>query len=80
LGQARGKQDWEEEPHVIWYPRTTGIWQTVWFEAVPETRIADLRWTSDVQSWTVGLEVRLAGPLRPEMSVRVRLWRGEEEL
>jgi beta-galactosidase/beta-glucuronidase len=80
LGQARGKQDWEEEPHVIWYPRTTGIWQTVWLEPVPQTRIESLRWTSDVQSWTVGLEVRLNGPLRPEMSVRVRLWRGEEEL
>lgn len=80
LGQPRGKQDWEEEPHVIWYPRTTGIWQTVWLEPVPPTRIADLAWTSDVESWTIGLEVRLEGPLRPEMDVRVRLSQGDQEL
>ncbi|WP_432841422.1 glycoside hydrolase family 2 protein [Dactylosporangium sp. CA-092794] len=43
--QPRGKQDWHETPHEIWYRRTTGIWQTVWLEAVPETHIARLRWT-----------------------------------
>jgi len=30
LEKPRGKQDWQLEPHSIWYPRTTGIWQTVW--------------------------------------------------
>src|SRR4051812_24736380 len=30
LTKPRGKQDWQLEPHAIWYPRTTGIWQTVW--------------------------------------------------
>lgn len=25
LAQPRGKQDWQEEPHSIWYQRTTGI-------------------------------------------------------
>ena len=80
LGQPRGKQDWEIEPHVIWYPRTTGIWQTVWLERVPETRIADLHWTSDVASWTVGLEVRLEGPQRPNLRLRVSLRSGGEVL
>lgn len=28
----RGKQYWHEEAAAIWYPRTTGIWQTVWLE------------------------------------------------
>ncbi|MDQ3440290.1 MAG: glycoside hydrolase family 2, partial [Planctomycetota bacterium] len=28
LSKPRGKQDWRLEPHSIWYPRTTGIWQT----------------------------------------------------
>jgi len=28
--QPRGKQDWQEQPHAIWYHRTTGIWQPVW--------------------------------------------------
>ena len=35
LAKPRGKQDWLLEPHSIWYPRTTGIWQTVWLERVP---------------------------------------------
>ena len=35
LAKPRGKQDWQLEPHSIWYPRTTGIWQTVWMEVVP---------------------------------------------
>src|SRR5918993_1609851 len=35
LAKPRGKQDWLPEPHSIWYPRTTGIWQTVWLERVP---------------------------------------------
>ncbi|HEX5480615.1 MAG TPA: glycoside hydrolase family 2, partial [Dehalococcoidia bacterium] len=35
MAKPRGKQDWELAPHGIWYPRTTGIWQTVWIERVP---------------------------------------------
>ena len=37
LRQPRGKQDWQPEPHAIWYDRTTGIWQPVWLEHVPAT-------------------------------------------
>ncbi|MGO4427280.1 glycoside hydrolase family 2 protein, partial [Streptomyces sp. MCAF7] len=33
--QPRGKQDWRRDPHVIWYHRTSGIWQPVWLEEVP---------------------------------------------
>ncbi len=32
LRQPRGKQDWQREPHAIWYDRTSGIWQPVWLE------------------------------------------------
>ena len=45
LAKPRGKQDWKLEPHSIWYPRTTGIWQTVWIEKVPSTWIESLRWS-----------------------------------
>lgn len=40
LCKPRGKQDWELDAHSIWYPRTTGIWQTVWMEQVPATTSA----------------------------------------
>ena len=35
----RGKQDWEEKSHVIWYTRTSGIYKTVWMEKVHEVHL-----------------------------------------
>src|SRR4051794_33650316 len=43
LTKPRGKQDWQLEPHSIWYPRTTGIWQTVWLERVAPTYFGKIR-------------------------------------
>ncbi|MEV7128017.1 glycoside hydrolase family 2 TIM barrel-domain containing protein [Streptomyces sp. NPDC093260] len=47
LAQPRGKQDWQDRPHAVWYERTTGIWQTVWTETVAAAHITDLAWTPD---------------------------------
>ncbi|WFR67130.1 glycoside hydrolase family 2 TIM barrel-domain containing protein [Curtobacterium flaccumfaciens] len=58
--QPRGKQDWHEDPHAIWYRRTTGIWQTVWLEAVPTASIEYLRWTN-LDHQTLRLTVRVDG-------------------
>src|SRR5204863_5174476 len=55
LAQPRGKQDWQEIPHEIWYPRTTGIWQTVWLESVPITHIGRVRWTPHLEEWELGV-------------------------
>ncbi len=62
LAKPRGKQDWQPDPHSIWYPRTTGIWQTVWLERVPATRIGTIRWNSNLEAWDIGLEALLDGP------------------
>ena len=59
-GQPRGKQDWRPEPHDIWYHRTTGIWQPVWWEVVPATRVRSLRWTPDLVRGSAGLTVAAA--------------------
>lgn len=56
LAKPRGKQDWQENPHGIWYPRTSGIWQTVWLERVPETYIDRIRWTPHFERWEIGFE------------------------
>src|SRR5215217_3157861 len=56
LAKPRGKQDWQLEPHSIWYPRTSGIWQTVWTEIVPATRIGAIRWTPNLERWEIGFE------------------------
>lgn len=39
MHKPRGKQDWLPEPHGIWYPRTTGIWQSVWIEPVGKSHV-----------------------------------------
>lgn len=70
--QPRGKQDWHEQPHAIWYHRTTGIWQTVWLEAVPSTSVAALRWSTPGAT-RVDATVALRGPVPPGSRVRVAL-------
>jgi beta-galactosidase/beta-glucuronidase len=44
--QPRGKQ--VSRPGSIWYTSVTGIWQTVWMEAVPEQYITQLKTTPDI--------------------------------
>jgi beta-galactosidase/beta-glucuronidase len=73
LAKPRGKQDWMLEPHSIWYPRTTGIWQTVWLECVPSTSIGSIRWTSNLARWEIGLDACIDGDRRDDLRLRVRL-------
>ncbi|WP_059102585.1 glycoside hydrolase family 2 protein [Shouchella shacheensis] len=43
--QPRGKQRWLDKNFGCWYVQTTGIWQTVWLEFVPEERLKDIKIT-----------------------------------
>jgi beta-galactosidase/beta-glucuronidase len=58
--QPRGKQDWQLDPHVIWYHRTSGIWQPVWLEATNAAAVTLLHWTPDLVAGTVRVRVDLA--------------------
>jgi beta-galactosidase/beta-glucuronidase len=58
----RGKQDWQPEPHVIWYHRTTGIWQPVWLEQVPATHIEAVRWTTRPSQSRIEADLDISGP------------------
>lgn len=80
LAKPRGKQDWLLEPHSIWYPRTTGIWQTVWVEQVSPTYIQSLRWTPIFETYEIGCEVFAAGDIQQELFVEVKIWHGEQLL
>jgi beta-galactosidase/beta-glucuronidase len=80
LTKPRGKQDWRLEPHSIWYPRTTGIWQTVWLEEVNEIHIERLRCSPLLERWEIGVECFIAGPRFRPMQIVLRLKRGEEVL
>jgi beta-galactosidase/beta-glucuronidase len=57
LAKPRGKQDWQLKPHSIWYPRTTGIWQTVWMEVVPATFVSSIAFTPHLARWEIGVAV-----------------------
>src|SRR5215207_8070050 len=73
LAKPRGKQDWQLEPHSIWYPRTTGIWQTVWMEKVPRTRIGRLAFTPNLARWEIGIQAWLEGEYREDLRLEVIL-------
>jgi beta-galactosidase/beta-glucuronidase len=73
LAQPRGKQDWEERPHRIWYHRTTGIWQPIWLEPVAATHLTGLRWTPDPVRRALGLAVTLDRQNDAPLRLRVQL-------
>jgi beta-galactosidase/beta-glucuronidase len=80
LAKPRGKQDWQLEPHSIWYPRTTGIWQTVWLERVPRAWLTKLRWRPSLLQWDFHLEASIAGDVSTPLQLRVRLSHGARVL
>ncbi len=80
LSKPRGKQDWQLQPHSIWYPRTTGIWQSVWMERVPATRIGQIRWTPNVERWEIGFEAWIEGERRDDLRLNIRLQAGDTVL
>ncbi|MFE7083291.1 glycoside hydrolase family 2 protein [Priestia megaterium] len=61
--QPRGKQC---DSYYSWgcdYTRTTGIWQTVWLECVPQTYISSLKITPDLPNECVHIEAKVNGEL-----------------
>ena len=57
--QPRGKQ--VKDPQGIWYTPVTGIWQTVWLEAVPETYVSSLKITPDLDEKTFTVQAVVEG-------------------
>ncbi len=64
---SRGKQS--SNPGGIWYPKTSGIWQTVWMEKVPRTYITDLEIRPSLNGFS--LKVNISGEERIEASVAI---------
>jgi hypothetical protein len=65
--QPRGKQ--VREPRGIWYTSTSGIWQTVWLEPVPERYIASLQLVPLPERGLLRLQVETGGPVGTPLSV-----------
>ena len=73
LTKPRGKQDWQLEPHSIWYPRTTGIWQTVWLERVAATLYREDSLDAAGRGYALDFEARVLGDLLTTLTRRGRL-------
>lgn len=78
--RPRGKQDWRDQPHSIWYHRSTGIWRSVWLEAVPETFVRQLTWRTHPERATASLRLVLNRRPEPGASVSVTLRHGDQVL
>jgi beta-galactosidase/beta-glucuronidase len=61
--QPGGKQSSRWASHGCVYTRTTGIWQTVWLESVPTTRLDQVRIVPDVDGGRLVVTPVFRGPL-----------------
>ena len=59
--QPNGKQCQYYKSRVCRYTRTTGIWQTVWYEIVPEAHLLSARLDSDIENGTLSISAELCG-------------------
>lgn len=68
--QPRGKQ--VNNPEGIWYTPVSGIWQTVWLEAVPAQYIANVKTTPDLDRNLFTVEAAVEGAHADDV-IEVRL-------
>ncbi|MEJ5962196.1 glycoside hydrolase family 2 protein [Pedobacter immunditicola] len=71
--QPVGKQT--KNPQGIWYTPVTGIWQTVWLEAVPQSYISAIKATPDIDQQVLNVNVDL-DQRRLGDRIRVSAWDG----
>ena len=66
---AYGKQKYKRGG--IWYTATSGIWQTVWMESVPENYIKSIALTPDFDEKLLRWKVQTAAPVKIHVVVRM---------
>ena len=69
--QNRGKQ--AGESHGFWYTSTSGIWQTVWMEAVNENYIASYKVTPDIDTGVIAINTDVIG----SGDLKIKIYDGE---
>jgi len=62
--QPRGKQT--SQPKGIWYTAVTGIWQTVWLEAVPDKYITNIKSVPDIDKDLINIRIETEGTTKAE--------------
>lgn len=71
LEMPRGKQFWEKESAGIFYTRTTGIWQSVWLEAVEEGYLDHVYITPDFDHMKAEFQYEIKGAKRACLKTQV---------
>jgi len=72
-GQPRGKQTLN--PGGIMYTPSSGIWQTVWLEPMPQTSISDIKLIPDIDNSTLTLKAITSGKSSGQNNGRSKRWR-----
>lgn len=67
--QQRGKQ--VNDTHGFWYTATSGIWQTVWLEAVSDVYIQKLRFVPDIDHEVIQVKTELNKEAEAEICATV---------
>lgn len=75
--QPRGKQI--KNPHSIWYTPVTGIWQTVWVEAVPKSYIESANPVPDIDKSSASISTVLKNAQQGD-KIRVSAWDGKQKV
>ena len=75
--QPRGKQ--VKNPNGIWYTPVTGIWQTVWLEAVPKSYISSIKQTPDIDKSVVRVSAGIENA-QPTDQVLIAAYKGAEKI
>ncbi|PSR53854.1 beta-galactosidase [Adhaeribacter arboris] len=75
--QPRGKQ--VKKPESIWYTPVTGIWQTVWLEAVPKTYITATKQTPDIDKQSLSVSAQVQNGQSSD-KIRVSAWDGKKKV
>lgn len=69
--QLRGKQSWEKEPSRCWYTPSTGIWQSVWLERVPDNPIQSIHITPNLPQSEIRCEISLNKPPKKDGQFKI---------
>jgi len=70
----RGKQYWRQKIEKIFYPRVSGIWQTVWLEFVSsECHLKKIKITPDIEKSEIIVEFNIFGRNFSELSLKVEV-------
>jgi hypothetical protein len=77
-GYPRGKQTLY--PGGIMYTSTTGIWQTVWLESVPQTYIGSFRMVPNIDNATLKFDLTVDGDYIRGLNLRFKIYDNGKEI